>query len=59
MLFRTGDRQDMLQKLDWALTHPTAMEQMAEAAQVQVQKFSQAQMIKKTFKVLQNLTSQN
>lgn len=59
LLFRTGDRQDMLQKLDWALTHPTAMEQMAEAAQVQVQKFSQAQMIDQTLKVLQNLISQN
>jgi glycosyltransferase involved in cell wall biosynthesis len=56
LLFRTGDRQDLLQKLDWALNHPAAMAQMANMAQVQVQKFSEATMLQNTLEVLQNLT---
>jgi glycosyltransferase involved in cell wall biosynthesis len=55
LLFRTGDRQDLLQKLDWALTHLAAMAQMAKMAQVQVQKFSEATMLQNTLEVLQNL----
>jgi glycosyltransferase involved in cell wall biosynthesis len=55
LLFRTGDRQDLLQKLDWALNHPASMAQMANMAQVQVQKFSEATMLQNTLEVLQNL----
>ena len=58
LLFRTGNSQDMLQKLDWALTHPAAMEQMAVAAQVQVQKFSETTMLNNTLEVLHNLLKQ-
>ncbi|MGL6340094.1 MAG: glycosyltransferase family 4 protein [Waterburya sp.] len=56
LLFRTGDRQDLLEKLDWALNHPAAMAQMANMAQIQVQKFSEATMLQDTLEVLQNLT---
>jgi glycosyltransferase involved in cell wall biosynthesis len=59
LLFRTGDRQDLLQKLNWALAHPTAMTQMANMAQIQVQKFSEAKMLQETLKVLENLRSSN
>lgn len=54
LLFRTGDRQDLQQKLDWALTNPLAMTQMAQAAKVEVQKFSETKMLKDTLEILQN-----
>ncbi len=61
LLFETGDRQDLLEKLDWALTHPNTMVQMAEVGKVEVQKFSETKMLKDTLKVLENLalTRQN
>lgn len=61
LLFETGDRQDLLEKLDWALTHPTTMTQMAEVGKVEVQKFSETKMLEDTLKVLENqaLTRQN
>lgn len=59
LLFRTGDRQDLSNKLHWALTYPTAMSKMAESASKQVQKFSEAQMQQNTLKVLQSLSLLN
>jgi glycosyltransferase involved in cell wall biosynthesis len=56
LIFRTGDCHDLLEKLDWALTHPTAIKQMAETAQVQVRKFSEHKMLQDTLEILQNLT---
>ncbi len=55
LLFKTGDRHDLLEKLDWALTYPTAMAQMAEAGKVEVQKFSETKMLKDTSEILENL----
>ena len=55
LLFKTGDRQDLQEKLDWALTHPTAMAQMAEVGKVEVQKFSEKKMLEDTSKILENL----
>lgn len=55
LLFKTGDRQDLFKKLDWALSNYTLMAKMANAAQKQAQKFSAAQMQQNTLKVLQNL----
>lgn len=49
-----GDRQELQQKLDWALTHPLAMTQIAQAAKVEVQKFSETKMLKDTLEILQN-----
>lgn len=57
LLFSTGDRQDLCQKLIWALTHPATMAQMAKKAQVQVQRFSEANMLHKTLKLLSALRS--
>lgn len=55
LIFPTGDRQKLWQKLDWALTHPTAMAKMAEEAQIQVAKFSETKMLKDTLDILRNL----
>lgn len=55
LLFETGNRQDLLKKLDWALSHPTTMVQMAEVGKVEVQKFSETKMLKDTLEVLENL----
>ena len=55
LLFKTGDRQDFLNKLDWALTNNTMMVQMANAASKRVAKFSATQMQQNTLEVLQNL----
>ena len=53
LLFTTGNSHDLQQKLDWALTHPTDMVRMAEAAKVEVvEKFSEAKMLKDTLEVL-------
>ncbi|HEY9767944.1 MAG TPA: hypothetical protein V6C71_05460 [Coleofasciculaceae cyanobacterium] len=41
-------------KLNWALTHSLAMTRMAQAARVQVQKFSETKMLKDTLEILQN-----
>lgn len=54
LIFRTGDRQELWQKLDWALTHPTAMAKMAEEARIQVAKFSETKMLKDTLDLLRN-----
>ena len=59
LLFKTGDRQELLTKLDWALTNPILMAKMANAAKKQVPKFSEAQMQKNTLEVLQNLHLNN
>src|SRR5579883_310648 len=56
LLCRTGDRDDLLQSLDWALQHPEQMQQMAQRALQRVQQFSQATMIEKTLNMLQALS---
>ena len=55
LLFKTGDCQDLQEKLDWALIHPAAMIQMAEVGKVEVQKFSETKMLKDTLEILENL----
>jgi glycosyltransferase involved in cell wall biosynthesis len=55
LIFRTGDCDDLLEKLDWALTHPADLKQMAETAQEQVEKFSENKMLEDTLEILQNL----
>lgn len=55
LLFKTGDCQDLQEKLDWALTHPTAMMQMAEVGKVEVKKYSETKMLKDTLEILENL----
>ena len=52
LLFATGDSYELLQQTNWALTHPTAMTNMAEAAKAEVVKFSETKMIENTWKVL-------
>ena len=55
LLFETGNPEDLREKLDWALTHPTAIVQMAEAGKAEVQKFSESQMLRDTSEILKNL----
>jgi glycosyltransferase involved in cell wall biosynthesis len=57
LLFKTGDRQNLLDKLDWALTNPTMMTQMANAASQRVRQFSVTQMQRDTLAVLRKLRS--
>lgn len=56
LLFSTGDSQELQQQLDWALTHPTEMARMAEAAKIEVEKFSEAKMLKDTWEALDLLS---
>ena len=58
LLFETGNSQDLQEKLDWALTYPKKMAQMAEAGRVEVQKFSETQMLQDTSKILETLALQ-
>ena len=55
LLFSTGNSQELLQQLQWALNHPERMAQMAEAAKADVEKFSAAKMLEDTEKVLERL----
>ena len=55
LLFNTGDSQQLRQQLDWALTRPTDMARMAEAARVELKKFSESAMLEDTLEILENL----
>ena len=55
LLFSTGNSQELQQQLDWALTHLDEMGRMAEAAKIEVEKFSESKMLKDTWKILENL----
>ena len=59
LLFRTGDRQDMFQKIDFALSNPQVVVEVAKSAKVRVQKFSAVQMTKKNLKILRDLALSN
>jgi glycosyltransferase involved in cell wall biosynthesis len=53
LIFRKSDRHDLLENLSWALNHPSQMQRLAENAQLRVQDFSEAKMIKETLEILQ------
>jgi len=55
LLFRTGDRCELLETLRWSLRHPEEMRVMAENAQLRSQDFSEEKMLKETLEVLQQL----
>lgn len=55
LLFRTGDRCELLETLRWSLRHPEEMRLMAENAQSRSQDFSQEKMLKETLEVLQKV----
>jgi glycosyltransferase involved in cell wall biosynthesis len=53
LIFRRSDRHDLQETLSWALSHPSQMQKLAENAQLRVQDFSEAKMIKETLELLQ------
>jgi glycosyltransferase involved in cell wall biosynthesis len=53
LIFRRSDRDDLQETLSWALSHPSQMQKLAENAQLRVQDFSEAKMIKETLELLQ------
>lgn len=55
VLFRTGDALHMLDRLLWALRHPSEMAAMASTARVRVADFSTARMTSDTLGVLERL----
>ena len=55
LLYRAGDRKELLQSIRWALQHPDQMQQMGQQAQQQVQRFTQTVMIEQTLNLLQKL----
>ena len=57
LLFGTGNSQELLQQLEWALNNRDRMAQMAETAKVEVEKFSAAKMLEDTEKILKRLLS--
>jgi glycosyltransferase involved in cell wall biosynthesis len=56
LLFRGGDRDDLLKTLGWALRHPDQMQGLALNAKQRVQDFSEEIMLKETLEVLQKLS---
>jgi glycosyltransferase involved in cell wall biosynthesis len=56
LLFRTGDRENLLATLRWALQHPDSLQEMAGNAQQRVQDFSVTKTIKQTLNLFRQLT---
>jgi glycosyltransferase involved in cell wall biosynthesis len=56
LLFRGGDRDDLIKTLGWALRHPDQMQGLALNAKQRVQDFSEEIMLKETLEVLQKLS---
>lgn len=52
LIFRKSDRHDLLENLSWALNHPAQMQKFAENAQLLVQDFSEAKMVKEILDLL-------
>lgn len=46
---RVGDSCDLLESIRWALKHPQDMQEMAQAAKLRVQEFTEDKMISETF----------
>lgn len=57
LLCRTGDSNELLHSLHWAVQHPDQMQHMAQQAQQKVQNFDQATMVGQTLSLLQTLPS--
>ena len=55
LLFRTGDRNDILAKLRWALQNPLSLQGMTENAKLRVRKFSASKMSCETLDLVQQL----
>ena len=58
LLFSTGNSQELLQQLEWALNNRDRMTQMAKVAKADVEKFSAAKMLEDTEQVLERLYRQ-
>jgi glycosyltransferase involved in cell wall biosynthesis len=56
LLFRGGDRDDLIKTLGWALRHPDQIQGLALNAKQRVQDFSEEIMLKETLEVLQKLS---
>jgi glycosyltransferase involved in cell wall biosynthesis len=59
LLFRAGDRDDLLKTLGWALRHPDQMQRLVLNAKRRVQDFAEEIMLKKTFEVLRKIALPN
>lgn len=59
VLFRVGDRDDILAKLRWALQNPLLMRVMAEKAKLRVCNFSDTKMNHETLSLVQQLIAEN
>lgn len=57
LLCQTGDSNELLHSLHWAVQHPDQMQHMAQQAQQKVQNFDQATMVGQTLSLLQTLPS--
>ena len=55
LLFRTADREDLLEKLRWALRHPSEMRQMAERARAGLSEHDESRMVDQTLALLDEL----
>jgi len=58
LLFRTGDRSEILATLRWALQNPILMQEMAENAKMRVCEFSETRMSQETLSLLQQLSKE-
>ncbi|MBE9015983.1 glycosyltransferase family 4 protein [Chroococcidiopsidales cyanobacterium LEGE 13417] len=59
LLFRKGDRHDLLAKLRWALQNSLLMRGMAENAKLRVREFSATKMSRETLDLVWQLMSRN
>jgi glycosyltransferase involved in cell wall biosynthesis len=55
LLFRTGDRDNLLATLRWALQHPDCLQEMAGNAQRRVQDFSVQRTIEQTLALFKRM----
>jgi glycosyltransferase involved in cell wall biosynthesis len=54
LLFKTGDSDDLLKAVQWALKHPEKMAEMAGQAKIRVKDFSEDKMVSQTLSALKN-----
>lgn len=56
LLFRTGDRCDLLENLRWAFRNPEFIQKIAQNASLRVQEFSEERMIQETLMILRQIS---
>jgi glycosyltransferase involved in cell wall biosynthesis len=59
LLFRTGDCHGAQAAIRWALTHPEAMQQMAQRAQIRASEFTEEKMIQNYLQVWQQMSQRS